>query len=160
LNIYWNDGGIILIIDKLSNAKWYDGLHPRLKKGLHYLSETNLNVLAAGTYEIEEDKVFVIIQEYESKLVEQCRWESHYQYTDIQYVIKGEEKMGYTNIENTHVVEAYEDKDLMFLEGNGDLILVKEGSFAIFTPQDAHMPCICSNQPQYIKKAVVKVLCD
>jgi YhcH/YjgK/YiaL family protein len=154
------NGGIILIIDKLSNVKQYDGLHPRIKKGLHYLVDTNLDGLVAGTYEIEEDKVIVIIQEYETKLLEQCRWESHYHYTDIQYIIKGEEKMGYTNIENTQVVEAYEEKDLMFLEGNGDYIHVKEGYFAIFTPQDAHMPCICTNKPQFIKKAVVKVLCD
>jgi biofilm protein TabA len=149
-----------MIIDKLANAKMYDGLHPRLKKGLDYLLENDLHALAAGTYEIEDDKVFVIIQEYETKLSEQCRWESHYRYSDIQYIIQGEEKMGYTNTENTQVVEANKDKDLMFLEGNGDLFLVKEGSFAIFTPQDAHRPCICTNQPQYIKKAVVKVLCD
>ncbi len=138
----------------------YDDLHPRLKKGFHFLLENDLNALAVGTYQIEEDKVFVMIQEYETKLPEACRYEAHDQYTDIQYVIQGQEKMGYTNIENTNVEETYKDKDLKFLAGQGDIFLVKEGSFAIFTPKDAHMPGMCADQPQPIKKAVVKVLWD
>ena len=149
-----------MIIDKLSNAKLYDGVHPRLKKGFDFLLENDLNSLAIGTYQIEEDKVFVMIQEYDTKLVEQCRFEAHYQYADIQYVIQGAEKMGYTNIEETKVEEADKDKDLMFLEANGDHLLVKEGYFAVFTPQDAHMPGICADTPQFIRKAVVKVLWD
>ena len=56
------------------------------------------------------------------------------------------------------MVEADEEKDLMFLEAEGDTFLVKEGSFAIFTPEDAHRPGMCADQPQPIRKAVVKVL--
>ena len=112
-----------MIIDKLSNAKMYDGVHPRLKKGLDFLLENDLNSLAVGTYQVDGDKVFVMIQEYETKLVEQCRYEAHYQYADIQYVIQGAEKMGYTNIAETKVEEADKGKDLMFLEATGDDLL-------------------------------------
>ena len=149
-----------MIIDKLSNAKMYDGVHPRLKKGLDFLLENDLNSLAVGTYQVDGDKVFVMIQEYETKLVEQCRYEAHYQYADIQYVIQGAEKMGYTNIAETKVEEADKGKDLMFLEATGDDLLVKEGYFAVFTPQDAHRPGQCVDAPQPIRKAVVKVLWD
>jgi len=149
-----------LIIDKLSNAKLYDNLHPRVKKALDFLLENDLEALEVGTYHVEENNVFVMIQEYETKLPEECRYESHYRYTDIQYVIKGQERMGYTHIENAKVVEEYMDKDLMFLEANGDNFTVHEGSFAIFTPEDAHRPGMCVDQPQPIRKAVVKVLCD
>ncbi len=155
-----NSGGIKMIIDKLSNAKLYDGVHPRLKKGLDFLLENDLDSLAVGTYQVEEDKVFVMIQEYETKLAEQCRFEAHYRYADIQYVIQGAEKMGYTNIAETKVEEADKDKDLMFLEATGDDLVVKEGYFAVFTPQDAHRPGMCVKTPQFIRKAVVKVLWD
>ena len=50
----------ILILDKLSNAKMYDHLHPRLKKGLHFLLENDLNAIEVGTYPIEDDKVTAI----------------------------------------------------------------------------------------------------
>ena len=121
-----------MIIDKLSNAKMYDGVHPRLKKGLDFLLENDLNSLAVGTYQVDGDKVFVMIQEYETKLVEQCRYEAHYQYADIQYVIQGAEKMGYTNIAETKVEEADKDKDLMFLEATGDDLASKRRIFCCF----------------------------
>lgn len=149
-----------MIIDKLSNAKLYEGIHPRLKKGLQFLQENDLNSLAVGKYDIEGDKVFVLIQEYETKPIEEGRYESHYQYTDIQCMVQGEERMGYTNVDNVKVNEENRDSDIQFYEGEGDLLLVKAGCFAIFTPEDAHMPAICIDQPKSIKKALVKVLCD
>jgi len=149
-----------MIMDQLSNASLYDGVHPRLKKGFNFLLDNDLQALPVGKYEIEDDKVFVMIQEYETKLIEDCRLESHYLYTDIQYVIKGEERMVYTNKEETELVEAQQENDVMFLKGEGNHLIVKEGSFAVFMPQDAHMPGVCVNQPQVVKKAVVKVLCD
>lgn len=149
-----------MIIDKLTNAKQYEGLHPRLKKGLQFLQEKDLNDLPVGKYEIEGDKAFVLIQEYETKPIEEGRYESHYQYTDIQCMVRGEEKMGYTNVENVKVNEENRDSDIQFYEGEGDLLLVKAGYFAIFTPQDAHMPAICMDQPGPVKKALVKALCD
>ena len=152
--------GTYMIIDRLSNASLYNGVHPRLKKGFDFLLENDLQALPVGKYEIENDKVFVMIQEYDTKLIEECRLESHYSYTDIQYVIKGEERMVYTNKEETEVIEENKENDVMFLKGEGDHLIVKEGCFAIFMPQDAHMPGVCVNQPQAVKKAVVKVLCD
>lgn len=149
-----------LIIDQLSNAKFYEGLHPRLKKGLQFLQENDLNALAPGKYEIEGDKVFVLIQEYVTKPIEEGRYESHYQYTDIQCMVQGEEKMGYTQLGNVKLAEEIKENDIMFYDGEGDLFLVQAGAFAIFTPQDAHMPAICVGQPKPIKKALIKALCD
>ena len=149
-----------MILDKLKNAALYDGVHPRLKKGLDFLVENDLQTMPVGKYEVEDDKVFVMIQEYETKRAEECRLEAHYAYTDIQYVIKGEEKMVYTNVEETVVEEEIRENDVVFLKGEGDTLVVKEGSFAIFTPQDAHMPGMCVSEPKPVRKAVVKVLCD
>lgn len=149
-----------LIIDKLTNAKIYYGLHPRLQKGLQFLQENDLAAMKPGKYEIEGDKVFVLIQEYETKLEEEGGFESHYQYTDIQYMVQGEEQMGYNNIGNVKLAEEIKENDIMFYEGKGDLVLVPAGSFAIFQPQDAHMPAICVEQPKFIKKALIKALCD
>ncbi|MBD8069427.1 YhcH/YjgK/YiaL family protein [Bacillus sp. PS06] len=148
-----------MIIDKLSNAQLYDGVHPRIQKGLQFLQENDLHALEPGKYEVEGDDVFVLIQEYETISEEQGRWESHRTYTDIQYMIRGQERMGYVNVHELLVAEEHLDKDLLFLEGKGDLLRVTEGSFAIFTPEDGHMPMISVQEPQVVKKAVVKVNC-
>ncbi|MCM3652946.1 YhcH/YjgK/YiaL family protein [Metabacillus litoralis] len=149
-----------MIIDKITNAILYFDLHPQLKKGLRFLLRDDLATLSVGKYEIDGENVFVLIQEYETIPPEQGRWESHYKYTDIQYMIDGEENMGYANFDEMKVVEQYEEKDLMFLEGEGDLFTVNQGAFAIFSPQDVHMPQIYLDGPKKIKKAVVKVLVD
>lgn len=149
-----------MIIDRISNAALYFDLHPHMKKGLQFLLREDLHTLQAGKYEIDGENVFVLIQEYETIPPEQGRFESHYKYTDIQYMIDGEEKMGYANFDEMKIVEQYEEKDLMFLEGEGDLFTVNQGAFAIFSPQDVHMPQIYLDSPKKIKKAVVKVLVD
>lgn len=148
-----------MIIDKLSNADLYYGLHPRIKKGLEFLIENDINSLSPGRYEIEGSDLFVVIQEYETIQIEQGRWEAHDTYTDIQYMIRGAERMGYANVGDLEVTEQHREKDLLFLEGNGDLLLVNEGFFTIFSPQDAHMPMLYAHEPQYVKKAVVKASC-
>ena len=149
-----------MIIDKLANAKMYEGLHPRLKLGLQYLQENDLNAIPVGKYEIEGDKVFLLIQEYETKLEEQGRYESHYQYTDIQCMVEGGERMGYTQMGNMELVEEDKEHDNKFYEGQGDYFHVNAGCFAIFTPNDIHVAGICVDEPKKIKKALIKALCD
>ncbi|MEH7235313.1 YhcH/YjgK/YiaL family protein [Bacillus sp. JJ1562] len=148
-----------MIIDKLSNAHLYEGVRPRLKMALDYLREHDIAALPVGEYEIDGHQVFIQIHEYETKSSEEARFECHARYADVQYIIHGEEKMGYTNVENTKVVEELKEKDLYFLETTAeDRILVKEGMFALFTPEDAHMPGMYVSTPKPVKKAVVKVL--
>ena len=52
------------------------------------------------------------------------------------------------------------ENDIVFFQEKEPIEFVhaKEGDFVIFMPQDAHMPCIADNVPEYVKKAVVKVL--
>ena len=78
---------------------------------------------------------------------------------DIQYIVKGSEKMGYANIDSLKTTIEYNDeKDILFGTAEGDLLTVSEGMFALFTPEDAHMPGLCIDSPQAIKKVVVKIL--
>lgn len=146
-----------MIIDKLQNYELYKGFNERIYKGLKFLGENDLNTLSTGNYEIEDDKVFAIVQEYETKKMEQGRWEGHYKYTDIHFIVTGEEKMGYVNMDETTKEEERPEEDVFFLEAHGDFVQVKEGQFAIFTPQDAHMPNIAVSNPTKVKKVVIKV---
>ena len=84
-----------MIIDALANMDFYKNLNESLYKGLRFLKETDLAALPVGRYEIDGDAVFALVQEYETHLPEECRWEAHYTYTDIQYIVEGNEKMGW-----------------------------------------------------------------
>ncbi|MBU3112195.1 YhcH/YjgK/YiaL family protein [Clostridium lacusfryxellense] len=148
-----------MVIDKLSNAAQYYGLSGRIEKALKYLQNTDLKNLEIGKHEIDGKNIFVAVSEYDAKDIELGKWEAHKNYLDIQYVVSGKEKIGYASIDEMKMVGEYNKvKDVMFLEGEGDLLLVNEGTFAIFAPQDAHMPGIKVNAGQHVKKIVVKIL--
>ncbi len=147
-----------MIADIIENAHDYYKFGENFKKGFEFLKNTDLKNLANGKYEIDGDDIFVSVQDYKTKPESEGRWEAHKKYADIQFIIEGEEKIGFTNIQNCTPVTFYDDtNDIVFLEGKGDFITVHENSFLIFLPQDAHMPCISIDSPKFVKKAVVKV---
>jgi len=147
-----------MITDKLQNASLYYGISEKIAVSLKYLQNTDLSEFQNGKYEIESDEIFAIIQDYNTKPLIEGKFEAHKKYIDIQYIIKGVEKMGYVNINKLKPsVEYDEEKDIMFFEGGGDFLTVDEGFFAIFMPEDAHMPGIKSKTSEYVKKAVIKI---
>lgn len=111
-----------------------------------------------GKYEIEGDDIFLLLQEYQTKSEETQFWEAHHRYIDIQYMVQGSERMRYACVEELQQTEDFlAEKDYIVLKGNGHDFVVQEGAFALFLPQDAHMPCLYDKQPALIKKAVIKV---
>ena len=146
-----------MIFDTIANADLYKGISPLLAKGLTYLQETDLASLEVGRIELEGTDLYVLIQEYDSRTPEKGKWEAHRRYIDIQYVISGEECIGYRPLEDMETVEYNETKDVAVLKGEGAMMLTRAGSFGIYFPQDAHQPCMAVDQPMKVKKAVVKV---
>jgi len=147
-----------MIIDKLQNAFLYYGISEKIATSLKYLENNDLSEFQNGKYEIENDEIFVIIQDYNSKPLSEGKFEAHRKYIDIQYIIKGSEKMGYTNVHKLKSSTEYdEDKDIIFVEGGGDFVTANEGFFAVFMPEDAHLPGIKSKTSEYVKKAVIKI---
>ena len=147
-----------MIKDNIKNAKEYYYLGENFQKGFEYLENTDILSLENGKYEIEGEYIFVSVQDYQTKSVEEGKIEAHRKYADIQFIAKGTEKMGVGDIENFKPATFYDDaKDIIFLEGDAEFIEVKSGDFLVFMPQDAHMPCIENNGVSYVKKAVVKV---
>jgi YhcH/YjgK/YiaL family protein len=147
-----------MVIDHLKNAKIYSGLHPNITYALQYLETNPVADLEPGKYEIQGSDIFLLVQSYDTRSVEESFWEAHSDYTDIQYMIEGTELMGYAHSRSLTITEDHlADKDYMVLEGKGDFMEVREGSFVIFFPEDAHMPCLAVDKPKRIKKAVMKV---
>ena len=147
-----------MIIDNLKNAGLYYGIDPRLKLALEYLQKTDFERLESGRYEIDGENVYAMVQQYESKPREQGAWEAHRKYTDIQYIVSGSEQIGYRCTDGMKVTQEYnETRDILFLDGEGSFFRVASGFFAIFAPQDAHMPCIAEDTPATVRKVVVKV---
>jgi YhcH/YjgK/YiaL family protein len=150
-----------MIIDKLKNVGLYDGMGSKLKLAFEFLKKNDFVNMAAGKYEIDGCDVYAMVQQYEPKPLEQGAWEAHRKYIDVQYMVSGNETMGYSCIEGMKTkIEYDESRDCIFFEGEGDYFKVGEGFFVIFAPQDAHMPSIEYKKPETVKKVVVKVAVD
>lgn len=145
-------------IDELTFAVQYH-LHPSLwDSAFAFLRRTNLPALPKGKYTILGDSVFASVTEDSTKNVENSRWESHRRYADIQYVIRGEEKIGICPVANASVTQAYDAKnDVARYTARGTQYVAHPGTFFIFFPTDAHRPSITTGENKVDKKLVIKV---
>jgi len=148
-----------VILDRLKHADCYRRLGERFAAGFDYCRR-DFSKIPDGRYDIIGDDVFAMVQSYDTKPREQGKWEAHRQYADIQFMIAGRERMGIASIGAMKTQTPYDaEKDLEFFTGAGDgqFVIVEEGSFAIFLPHDVHMPTIAIDGPRTVKKVVVKV---
>ena len=112
-----------MIIDQLSNASTYHALGERIADGLRFLANTDLSGLAPGKHEIQGSDLYVNVMDYQTKPAEECTWEAHRAYIDIQVVANGSERIGYADTEELSVAEPYnESADYMLLAGEGDFL--------------------------------------
>lgn len=144
-------------VNLLSSQGGDPGLAQRLRAAFDYLQRADLENAEPGKVEIDGNRVFALIQEYNTKLRAQGFWEAHRQYLDVQYVVKGLEHMGFANLEQLTAGTYDAAKDFLPLEGAGSFVLLPAGMFTVFMPQDGHMPGMAVNEPQPVKKVVVKV---
>jgi YhcH/YjgK/YiaL family protein len=150
-----------MIIDRLGSRFSVSSLPPRLREALEWLRATDLRAISAGRHAIDGDNLFALVQEYTTRNAGDCRWEAHRMYTDVQYVVSGSERMGFSNISDARELEGYDAaRDVAFFEPGEDFITVHAGMFAIFTPDDVHAPCGAAGKPATVRKIVMKAAID
>ena len=147
-----------MIYDKIDNIETYIGLSEGIRLGLEWLRDVN-PAMEIGVYELSP-KVRAIVSEYTTKEVNEYGYEAHKKYIDIQYLLKGSEKVCCLPIEQLKEAKPYSDeKDAAFYTTNNNPteLTLGNGYFAIFYPQDGHMPQLCVDEPLEVKKVVLKV---
>ena len=117
--------------------------------------------MALGVHQINQ-RVKAIVLEYETKQVNEYGFEAYRKNIDIQYLLRGEERIACMPIEKLTVTEPYDEaKDAAFYAAEGvraQEMTIGDGYFAIFFPQDGHMPQLSIAEPQPVRKIVVKVM--
>lgn len=149
-----------MICDSLNNFSMYLCRHPQFADALAFLKkhEDTLPALAPGLYDINSSGAYASVSDYETKPVNEGFIEYHRKYIDIQILIEGREKIGIAHKDNCRETEYLEEKDLGKLDGSADFITIDPHNFAIFFPQDGHMPQIsCSDKREQVKKVVFKI---
>ena len=148
-----------MIFDHLNNISLYQGLSSDLYLGLEFIKQATPN-LSVGTHQLNP-WVRAIVSEYETKPVSEYGFEAHKKYIDIQGLLIGEERVAFLPIEQLTETHPYsEEKEAAFYAAEGvkaQEMTIGNGYFAIFHPQDGHMPQLCVAEQMRVKKVVVKV---
>ncbi len=149
-----------MILDTLDQAARYSALSPRFHKAFAFL-RTVTDQKAPGRYEIDGEEVYAFVQRHATKPVEERQYEAHKKYIDIQFMLSGREVMYWAPLPLMKVVtmpfDESKDAALFALIPEGVPVQVREGQYAIFYPEDAHIPSCAWGAPAEVLKVVVKV---
>jgi len=147
-----------MILDELNRAELYEPVHKGFAAAFEFLRRPDLASLPNGKHEIIATQVYAIVDRGEGRNGV-SPLEAHRKYIDVQYVIAGDEKMGWRPLENLRPSCDYDPaRDIQFFHDDPAFWFpVRPGEFAVFLPADAHAP-LAGKGP--IHKAVVKVAMD
>ena len=146
-----------MILDVLENADRYLALNEGFAKAFEFLTRPDLQELPVGKYEIDGDRIYAMVAKEPGRKQEDALLETHEKYIDIQFILAGTDTMGWKPKSLCmQPTEGYDQtRDIQFFADQPDAWLATaSGAFAIFFPEDAHLPLISSGQ---IHKVVVKI---
>jgi len=142
--------------------------------------KTAIAATPPGVQKLQGDDVTVNVHGYDTLPRDQCRFESHRRYVDLQYCISGGEVIDWSFASTLEPDGEYDsEKDVQFYRlpalssllpaprppssGSGllsphfSLLSMSPGSFAIFHPSDAHRPKVRDDSKPNVFKLVIKI---
>jgi YhcH/YjgK/YiaL family protein len=147
-----------MVFDRIENAATYFKLSPRIETALRFLQRDDLKTLPLGRQELDGDRLFALVQEYQTKRPDETFWETHRKYIDVQYIVSGAEAMGYAPKQSMTLKADYDPQREVFVwTGQGHQLILSPGTFVIFHPHDAHMGGLIIDEPRPVRKVVLKL---
>ncbi|WP_028455249.1 YhcH/YjgK/YiaL family protein [Chitinilyticum litopenaei] len=132
-----------------------------IARGLAYLRDTDFSSMPPGRYPLDGENMIAIVQEPLTQPWETGMPEFHARYIDIQYLLDGEEAIGFApaNPALARVQDQLDGRDIAFVHPQPDesRLVLKPGMFAIFFPGELHKPCRAVTEPRPIRKVVIKI---
>jgi len=116
-----------------------------------------------GITPLQGDDIYANVMKYDTLPAEQCRYETHRKYVDLQYTITGAEVIDWLDARDLAPDGGFEEsRDLQFYRPapTRSQVHMRPGYFAIFYPSDAHRPKVTDGVHGEVFKLVVKMNLD
>ncbi|MFZ2411772.1 MAG: YhcH/YjgK/YiaL family protein [Candidatus Methanoperedens sp.] len=150
-----------MIVTRLNLIDKQVAMTSALRKAIDFLQRPDLHNMADGRMEIDGQQVFALLQRYETLVMDAPTIEYHRAYLDVQYIVSGEEIIGWTPIEHMTITEPYNaDRDVCLGTVPQRLLTpvhLQAGQLAVLYPEDGHAPRMAAGKPSRVFKVVVKV---
>lgn len=148
-----------MLFGHIDTASLDECAHEGVRRAVAYAKEHDLSALEPGRHDIDGDALFVNVCAYDTRAFEDCRFEAHRRYIDVQMVLEGEERIDVQFIDRLDAEPFDEEADNMFLDGEAAAsVVMAPGTFVAVFPCDGHKPGIAVDGSVPVKKAVFKVL--
>jgi YhcH/YjgK/YiaL family protein len=150
-----------MIVSDLDHIEYQIARTPGLQKAFAFLRSPTIHGLPDGRVEIDGDRVFALVQRYETMIPDAPKFEYHRKYIDVQFIVSGEEVIGWAPLSLMTITEAYDvDKDICFgavATGKWTQVNLLAGHLAVLWPEDGHAPKLAGSVSSPVMKIVVKV---
>ena len=144
-----------MIVCPFKDLSRYAPLIPGLEEAAAAIAA--LEDLEPKTVELSGGNRF-FIQQVTTRPAEGATFEAHRNYLDVQYILEGEEYVGWAPLETvTEDVPYSPEKDIGFYTGPAEIFRVTAGNCYVVFPEDAHMPGMHLDAPKSLKKIVIKL---
>ncbi len=146
-----------MIIDRIENLSMYRIIPDHVVEFIKTMPKD----ISLGRHDLL-DADYANIEEYNTKSVENGKFEAHNNYIDIQIILNGRERIYYTPISEVSVDIPYdENRDIKFYSdpiADSNYVTLDGTNFAMIFPHEAHAPQISDSEiSKTVKKLVVKV---
>ncbi|MCK5567856.1 MAG: YhcH/YjgK/YiaL family protein [Actinomycetia bacterium] len=152
---------IIGFLDSLSSNKYLSGTG-YTGRIIKLIENTDFTKKDDGVYKTDTEDFYYILSTYNtSASIEEKPAEAHRKYIDLQYILYGEEKIGYADYRNPKMsLKEYDggnDVELFSRIEDESFFILKKDMYCIFFPEDIHRPGLTNRETRSIRKIIFKI---
>ena len=152
-----------MIFSSIHTKDDYSNYPKAVQRAIEYLKSNDFTKMEPGVYEIEGKQLYAQVFDAMTEPLADRKPDVHEKYLDVQFLVTGREKLGFTpDTGNYEVAERFDERDLIFYKEveNEGFITSTPGCFCVFFPTDVHRPQVADGEPIKVRKVVVKVSVD
>ena len=157
----WNNGWNVAVHPSVNADEFY-GQYTKNKELwdtlFSYLATLDLDSLPVGRIDLVPGRCWIKMSEYTPRAAEDVNIEQHHNFIDLQYTLRGNEKMGYGH--DVRVKHEYNPKkDVAHFNADSvDWYVAGPEAFFLFFPTDYHQPSVrLTDEPGVSRKLVCKI---
>ena len=140
-----------MILDTIENIDRY--------KGLELLKKFKDSMYQKGKFSMDEEAIFGIGLEYDTKESSEGLWEAHKKYLDVHLILEGEEEIHVSDIVNSKPTMDfdYENDYQLFDATMEQVVALKKGDILALYPNELHKTGVKVTETVSVKKVVFKI---
>lgn len=143
-----------MIVCRFSDLRRYAAVIPGLEEAIAAVETIDTHTPA--THPLSCGKIMV--QEGTTKPWEGAKLEAHREYLDIQYILEGQEVVGWAPTDTLTPDGPFNtEKDKGMYTGLNRPMVIDAGYCYVVYPEDAHAPCTHLESPNGFRKLVIKL---